>query len=200
MHAISAERPLTPAEAGVLLAGLPAVVERGLTPEELEATEARWGFRFAAEHRTLLAAGLPVGPSWPDWRHGSEEELAGRLGWPVEGVLFDVEHAGFWHPDWGSRPEQAAAAVALARVRLREVPVMVPVFGHRYLPAADAAPSGHPVLSMHQTDIIVYGSDLADYLDREFRTGCTTESPAVTVPFWRDFLDSGQTPSNARRA
>ena len=38
---------------------------------------------------------------------------------------------------------------------------------HRYLPAGRGN-YGHPVLSIYQTDIIVYGTDLADYIDNEF--------------------------------
>jgi hypothetical protein len=44
---------------------------------------------------------------------------------------------------------------------------MIPVYGHRYLPAGRAT-YGHPVLSIYQTDIIVYGTDLADYINHEF--------------------------------
>ena len=59
---------------------------------------------------------------------------------------------------------------------------MIPLYAHRYLPAAIA---GHPVLSIHQTDVIGYGADLTDWLHREFGIG----EPAAkrvrpTVPFW----------------
>ena len=35
---------------------------------------------------------------------------------------------------------------------------MIPVYAHRYLPAGRGT-HGHPVLSIWQTDIIVYGTD-----------------------------------------
>ena len=44
---------------------------------------------------------------------------------------------------------------------------MIPVCSHRYLPAKRGT-YGHPVLSIYQTDIIVYGTDLADYIYHEF--------------------------------
>jgi hypothetical protein len=64
----------------------------------------------------------------------------------------------------------------------------VPVYGHRYLPAG-AGTFGHPVLSVMQTDIIVYGADLADYIQREFagQPGFSGQVEA-TVEFWRDLL------------
>lgn len=44
---------------------------------------------------------------------------------------------------------------------------MIPIYGHRYLPAGRGT-HGHPVLSIYQTDIIVYGTDLADYINNDF--------------------------------
>jgi hypothetical protein len=73
---------------------------------------------------------------------------------------------------------------------LARVPKMVPVYGHRYLPGERGA-FGHPVLSMWQTDIIYYGLDLADYIDREFgRRGQGEDpwEPEARVEFWRDLV------------
>jgi hypothetical protein len=68
---------------------------------------------------------------------------------------------------------------------------MIPVYAHRYLPAGRGT-YGHPVLSIWQTDIIVYGTDLADYIDHEFsRSGWFISAdwiPPAIVPFWGEFL------------
>ena len=56
------------------------------------------------------------------------------------------------------------------------------------LPGTD----GYPVLSVYQTDIIVYGSDLRDYLRREFASGPITTAPPDGpryISFWSRFLD-----------
>jgi hypothetical protein len=173
-------------EAARLLARLrPELIAPGLTPTELAEVERRHGFAFADDHRAFLAAGLPHGDRWPDWRDSPEDQVR----WPVEGVLFDVDHNGFWYPGWGTRPERMPDALALAAQRLAAVPRMLPVYGHRYLPAGPGG--GHPVLSMYQTDIIVYGRDLLDYLGRDFGgLGAPTDDdrPLVTVEFWRDLV------------
>jgi hypothetical protein len=64
---------------------------------------------------------------------------------------------------------------------------MVPLYSHRYLPAGL---SDHPVLSIYQTDIIPYGDDLRDWIQREFNLGAASEKPGrrPTVPFWRDLI------------
>jgi hypothetical protein len=59
---------------------------------------------------------------------------------------------------------------------------MVPVYSHRYLPAGRGT-HGHPVLSMHQTDIVYYGIDLPRYIDQEHAA-----EPEATVAFWRDLV------------
>ncbi|KDN81153.1 hypothetical protein [Kitasatospora cheerisanensis] len=69
------------------------------------------------------------------------------------------------------------------------MPRLVPLYGHRYLPPAPFGP-GHPVLSVHQTDVIEYGHDLADWLDVEFtgRTARPNARSLATVPFWSYFV------------
>ncbi|MFJ3205878.1 hypothetical protein [Streptomyces sp. NPDC086989] len=170
---------------------LRAEIGPGLSERELDAVEARFGFTFSADHRVFLAAGLPHGsPSWPDWRNGDPEDLAGRLSQPVEGVLFDVEHNRFWHPAWSHRPAGTYDALQVARSELATVPQLVPIYSHRYLPGT-AGECGHPVLSVHQTDIIFYGNDLSDYVRHEF-TGQASSLPArATVGFWSYFVNGG---------
>ncbi|MGW8357535.1 hypothetical protein [Streptomyces wedmorensis] len=163
----------------------------GLTERELDAVEERFGFTFSADHRVFLGAGLPRGSSrWPDWRDGAAEDLEGRLAWPVEGVLFDVEHNGFWHHAWPPRPAGTSEALRVARTELESVPQLVPVYGHRYLPGT-AGEHGHPVLSVWQTDIILYGNDLADYVHHEFTGRGATLLARSTVDFWSYFVEGG---------
>ncbi|MEV5489120.1 hypothetical protein AB0L47_14110 [Streptomyces bobili] len=119
------------------------------------------------------------------------DSLRRQLDWLVEGVLLDVENNTFWYAGWGERPADGKLALDAARHRLTGVPVLVPVYAHRYLPAGRGS-LGHPVLSMWQTDIIYYGMDLVDYIHQEFDEVrgelAETWNPRATVPFWRDLL------------
>lgn len=171
----------------------------GLTEAEFENIERTYGFEFADDHRAFLAEGLPLSrhskpgrsgkSSWPNWRNGVPAELRKRLERPVEGALFDVERNGLWLPGWGERPSDPAVAVDLARSHLDQAPKLVPIRGHRYLPAGRGT-YGHPVLSIVQTDIIFYGTDIADYITNEFNGGHISPdwTPPPLVPFWSDFL------------
>jgi hypothetical protein len=183
------------------------VIADGLSDDEFARIEEAFGFRFADDHRAFLAAGLPVNSPaapgdpgvivthsqpWPDWRHHDHGELRSRLAWPVDGVLFDVENNHFWVENWGERPDRLEQAIEIARRELARVPAMIPVYGHRYLPAG-AGTYGHPVLSMWQTDIVCYGLDIADYIDREFsepdrHPDRASWNPQATVEFWKDLV------------
>jgi hypothetical protein len=85
---------------------------------------------------------------------------------------------------------EAAEALRTARAELAAVPPLVPVYGHRYLPGT-AGEWGHPVLSVRQTDIIVYGNDLADYLRHEFTGRASDPTAHTTVGFWSYFVEGG---------
>jgi hypothetical protein len=163
-------------------------IRPGLTDVEFAAIEAGFGFSFADDHRAFLAAGLPYGRGWPDWRDGDRDALRDRLAWPVDGVLFDVAENGFWYEGWGPRPATDEAAVSQAKGGLVTAPRMIPVYSHRYLPAGRGA-AAHPVLSIYQTDVNTYGADLVDYLHQEFGLGDPAKEPArPTVAFWRSLI------------
>lgn len=145
------------------------VLERGLSERELARAERRCGVRFAQDHRELLRLALPVGDGWLNWRARADEGVLKAVRWPLEGILFDVENDVFWPESWGERPDTVAVRSAIVEHHVSTWPQLVPLYSHRYLPAAPFGP-GAPVLSVHQTDVIVYGANLLEYAAREFGT------------------------------
>ncbi len=141
--------------------------DAGLTDPEVVETEGRFGFRFPPDLRELLQTALPRGPQFPDWRFGDEVALRDWFDLPQRGVLFDVEHNGFWLEVWGPRPGPLDETLRVAGELVAADPRLIPVFGHRMMPDEPHL-VGNPVLSIHQTDIIHYGFNLADYLRHEF--------------------------------
>jgi hypothetical protein len=144
------------------------------------ANRAEHEFEFADDHRAFLAAGLPVNTPhmseagvfhtwdqpWPEWC-GDPDDLHRQLGWPVKGVLLEVESGEHWNPAWGEEPDTTEEAVEVARLAMEDVPRLIPVYGHRFLPAGRGT-SGHPVLFVCGTDGVW---------------------PKATVPFWRDYVN-----------
>ncbi|WP_061291313.1 SMI1/KNR4 family protein [Herbidospora cretacea] len=175
-------------------------IRPGLTDAEFDQIETTFGFTFADDHRAFLAAGLPINGTrpeegavrkrpWPDWRDGDEDELRSRLTWPSEGILFAVED-GAWPASWGTRPEDGTAAAEVAAQRLATAPRLVPVYGHRFLPAGRGTYGGQ-VLSIWGDDIIGYGRDLPAWVRNEFRPNREEASAwerGVPIPFWDEFI------------
>lgn len=172
-----------------------ASLARGLRERELLRIESVFGFVFAPDHRLMLSIALPHGErSWPDWRTADEADLRSRLAWPTEGILYDVEHDGYWNAAWGDKPMtpghslDVARALDVARTHLADLPPLVPIYGHRYLPTIPSLP-GNPVLSCYQTDVIYYGDHLLDWFDYEFHKSSTSTGGRRRIPFWSDLIE-----------
>lgn len=169
-------------------AGL-ATVEPGLTDAEFADVEQTLGFAFADDHRAFLAAGLPVGASWPDWRGEGRRSLHKRLRLPLDGILFAVEWSAFWPPTWGPRPASMKHALRTANYELARAPRLLPLHANHYLPAG-AGSSGAPVLSVVQADVAVVGGDIVEYIESLVDPD-VAQIPATArhVEFWSDLLD-----------
>ncbi|GAB3552861.1 hypothetical protein J2S53_003627 [Actinopolyspora lacussalsi] len=177
-----------------LLRRVGVTLHDGLHQDELRAVQRRFGFEFSPDHAALLASAVPVGDGWPDWRHDTCEELSTRLTWPVEGAVLDVLHDDFWPVSWGPRPVDDRLAERRAREHLERWPKLIPLYSHRYMPAAPAC-GGDPVLSVHRTDVIHYGVDLVDYLHREFHRSATPHEHTRShrwVAHWSDLASGAE--------
>ncbi len=164
------------------------VFHSGLTDAEVLTVESRFEFRFPPDLRAFLQAGLPVGCDFPDWRDDDESALREWLDLPRRGILFDIEHNGFWLNDWGTRPSTLSEAQRIAGLLISEAPKLIPIYKHRMMPSEPHL-AGNPVFSVHQTDIIYYGIDLRDYFIHEFLAredvGIWPIPETVRqVPFW----------------
>jgi hypothetical protein len=164
-------------------------LDPGLSDAELDAVQNRFHFTFPPDLRAVLQFALPIGKQWLDWRSGSDHDIQARLGWPLEGIQFDIENSGFWLDEWGPKPEEGHRRSEVVRHVIDNAPRLIPVYSHRFIPV-EPLDAGNPVFSVHQTDIIIYGNDLADYFHREF--GVSLPGSAAREPrrirFWSDAL------------
>jgi hypothetical protein len=117
-----------------------------------------------------------------------------RLDFPRDGIFFDIEHNAFWLDEWGTRPAGLSDAFAIARRAVADAPVLIPICGHRYIPAEPSEP-GNPVYSVHQTDIIYYGAHLMEYFQNEFgyyfgRTGYQISENVRPIRFWSRLVEA----------
>lgn len=181
-------------EAAALLNGAGIELSEGLTGAEFDSVHERFGFHFNPDHRSFLATVLPLGDRWPDWRNGDDVELQTWMESVAEGFIWDALHQNppFWPSSWGILPSSPEGIATTVRRELRAWPRLIPIYAHRFTPASPS-PSGSPVFSVWQTDIVYYGADLREYLTNElsFGQGRKAISPiTVQVPYWSWFVQS----------
>lgn len=128
-----------------------------------------------------------------DWVR-DEEQIRRMLEWPLEGILFDVENSELWWPEWGEQPSTAPERAQVMTEVVRKVPKLIPLISHRFIPE-EPYERGNPVFSVHQSDIIYYGSDLMNYFENEllsprlFRLG-----PDIKyIRFWSELVERQDT-------
>ncbi|MEP7129978.1 MAG: hypothetical protein ABI770_02490 [Sphingomicrobium sp.] len=129
----------------------------------------------------LLKRRIPKGHDWA----GLSDTVKRAFRWPLEGLLFGVEEAGLWWPEWGERPSEEADRGAVVAEVVAKAPKLIPLMGHRYLPARPHQ-VGNPVFSVYQSDIIVYGANLQDWMLVEFGPRSDRKPGQIphTIDFW----------------
>jgi hypothetical protein len=150
------------------------VFDDGLSETEMQHIENVSGVQFPPDYRAFLNHGLPIerlhefgSRDFPNWRRNSLELLVHSREWLIDGILFDVRENNDWLEAWGERPLNVDEAVAVATQIYTTSPLLIPVYGHRFI-ASEPCKAGNPIYSVWGTDIICYGKDLATYLRVEF--------------------------------
>jgi len=160
----------------------------GYSDVELEEIQHRWKLAFPPDLVALLRRQRSIGKGSGafDWLTTSDAQIQARLDWPFESFLFDVEHDQLWWPEWGPKPDSAPQRREQLAKAFAEAPKLIPLFGHRYLPA-DPCEAGNPVFSVYQSDVIYYGANLQDWLRREIDGWDSEPWPAIKrIRFWSD--------------
>ena len=163
--------------------------DRVFSLAELDRAQEQFGLRFPSDLCDLLQDhGIPGGYDWA----GDTQPIKSALSWPLEGLLFDVEENGLWWPEWGDRPTDEPDRAAVVAEVLDAAPKLIPLLGHRYLPEEPQV-RGNPVFSVYQSDIIIYGASLADWMNVEFdRTYQTNPQwPVRQIEFWSLTVERG---------
>jgi hypothetical protein len=180
-----------------------------LSDGEIDTIEARFAIRFPPDHRMFLQVLHATEPlqsgarfvdsermksiERPGFYHWLRDDAAIRAAFTnvTDGLVFDVEHNQLWRDSWGARPptpEQRRTHVAELVAR---APKLLPIIGHRYVLAEGPT----LVLSVHQSDIIVYGGDLRAFLLSElYQLLDIPDDPSwqnadtSTIPFWGELM------------
>jgi hypothetical protein len=157
----------------------------GLREQEIVTIEQHYHVRFPPDYRLFLQVlhsvdrpqvgtryvddktMIPItAPSFYHWQKDAQA-IQTAYEWLVEGLFFDVQQNNLWLQSWGTKPGTAEAQAVRVRELVNAAPKLVPLLGHRYL-LTEPCEMGNPVLSIHQSDIIIYSVDLRTYFLMEF--------------------------------
>ncbi|TVU00808.1 hypothetical protein EJB05_53747, partial [Eragrostis curvula] len=136
----------------------------GLTESELARAEAEMGFAFPPDLRAVLAAGLPSGPGFPDWR--TRAGLRAAFDLPIAAASLQIARGALWPRCWGPRPADPDRALRLARSAIRRAPLLVPLFDRCFLPCRPCL-AGNPVFFVTDDRVLCCGLDLLHFFTRD---------------------------------
>lgn len=158
-------------------------ITKGLSDEEFQQIQSKFGFDFPPDLRSILQEGLPVGVGFPNWRSSSDKQLLSMINLPAKGLCHEVSKGTFWCKHWGPRPDSIDDAVRVARKAFKLAPVLVPIYSHCYIPCFPNL-SGNPILFVFEKDVFYCGYDLADFFEREVFIPLRSSSKGLKGPEW----------------
>jgi hypothetical protein len=116
---------------------------RGMSDAGVASIEVQLGFRvpddFAYLFKNLQDPGRVLFP-WSEFDKRKYDEL---IAWVRSGVEFDIEQNCLWLGRWGEKPKALSKALEIARKDFETWPKLLPISGHRFLPAEPCS-SGNP--------------------------------------------------------
>ena len=142
------------------------IVDKGLSDAEIGQIEQLYKIRVPQILQDLWKEGLPISKSFYNWRDFTPRNI-GKIKSAMDKPFNDIrELAGEadWNGDWGEMPASSGDIADFIRKKADAAPRLIPIYGHRYMPAA--AVENPPVFSICGLDVIIYGSDLEAYFQQ----------------------------------
>lgn len=170
--------------------------DKGLNKGEFEELENKFSVKFPEDYKIFLDKGLPISNGFINWREGLKSneaaiEIINKLNWPLDGLLYDVQHNNYWDDKWGQKPNTFDEAKEIIKREFCKIPKLIPVYGHRYIPM-EPNEIGNPIFSLYQMDVIIYGNNLVDYFANEFKFELPNEFKRNDKPkfirFWSEII------------
>ncbi|XP_022740406.1 uncharacterized protein LOC111292346 [Durio zibethinus] len=157
----------------------------GLTDQEFSSIESTFQFTFPPDLRSILQEGLPIDPSFPNWRSSSPQQLNILLNLPLLSLSKNITFHNFWSDSWGPKPSNSNEALALVKNLLQKAPLLVPIYRNCYIPSTPNV-AGNPVFYVDGEEVRILSFDITRFFQEvEFlRRG------GVVKPFMRKKTNS----------
>lgn len=131
----------------------PTYGAKGVSASAMASIEDQLGFTPPSDFKFLFEnVRDPDGVLFP-WSDFKIENYRNSIEKVWSGIAFDIEHNTVWLERWGDKLDTLGDAQEIARRDFQKWPKLLPIYGHRFLPAEPAL-ADNPVFSIVQTDII----------------------------------------------
>lgn len=159
----------------------------GLSAQEFEKIWNVYGICFPVSLKRLFSQGVPIGNNFYNWHDFSNENIQKIKMAIIRPKLYIFNHID--ELEWlDSRSfSNATAKREESKMQLDKAPMLIPLYGHRYLPMIDALDP--PVISVHGFDIVYYGKNINDWIRNEFlykNNSASFSGEMQFVPFWSE--------------
>ncbi len=160
----------------------------GMTDDDIDGVEKKYGIRFVWEHRQFLKilhtidryetyayketfdeeeeVKIETCPFYYNWL-SDDEYLKRMLEWPYREILKDVLKGSLWLESWGEKAASEEEKTRIFDDWFRKTPKLLPLTSHRFL-VSDETLADRPVLSVWGSDTIVYAWSLKHFLLNDF--------------------------------
>ena len=168
----------------------------GMTENEITKAEEFYGIEFPKDMKEMLMNFVPISNGFYNWNDYSDENISrikDMIEWPYEGIIYDIENNEFWLEEFGKCPKNIEDRIQMFKKYIAEnevqIPKLIPINSHRYVISGKVA--DYPIISVYQTDIIYYGSNLLEYFENEFNHtyNITNIANIKRIPFWNQIID-----------
>ncbi|XWS45082.1 hypothetical protein CRYUN_Cryun15aG0106100 [Craigia yunnanensis] len=144
------------------LKSLDSLILPGLTDQEFSSIESNFHFTFPPDLRSILREGLPVDPSFPNWRSSSPQQLNILFNLPFLSLSKNITLHNFWSDSWGPKPSNPNEALALVKKLLQKAPLLVPIYRNCYIPSTPNM-AGNPVFYVDGEEVRILSFDITRF-------------------------------------
>ncbi|XVF15361.1 hypothetical protein REPUB_Repub09cG0145600 [Reevesia pubescens] len=184
----------------------------GLTDQEFSSIESTFHFTFPPDLRSILQEGLPIDPSFPNWRSSSPQQLNSLLNLPFLSLSKNITFHNFWSDSWGPKPSNSNEALALVKKLSQKAPLLVPIYRNCYIPSIPNV-AGNPVFYVDGEEVRILSFDITRFFQeveslrrggafkpfmRRKTNGVNNNVPAWAataarrIEFWTDVAERGR--------
>ncbi|KAK8496252.1 hypothetical protein V6N13_034677 [Hibiscus sabdariffa] len=180
----------------------------GLTDQEFSSIESTFHFAFPPDLRSILQEGLPVDPSFPNWRSSSPQQLNILLNLPLLSLSKNIKLRNFWSTSWGPKPSNPNEALALVKKLFTTAPLLVPIYRNCYIPSTPNV-AGNPVFYVDGEEVRILSFDVTRFFQeveflrrggvfKPFMRRKNNKLPAWAataarrIEFWTDVAERGR--------